>query len=188
MIQLARKGTKFEWKDEQQKAFEILKNKLITASILAIFYPDFAREFAVRNDASGYTSGTVLSQGEAEKKKPVAYASRVLNKAEKNYSTTEKELLATVWTVNHFRPYLYGTKFKVSINHKTLVWWRLKLENDYEIVYKKGKANANTDALSRNPLKHAMHIKEVSESETEEVEKKNKKEYSENEKRKIPYI
>lgn len=65
----------------------------------------------------------------------------------------------------------------------------MKLEKyDYEIVYKKGRANANVDALSRNPVEHAMHIKEVSESETEEVEKKDKKEYSENEKRKILYI
>lgn len=84
--------------------------------------------------------------------------------AEQNYNTTEKELLAIVWGVKHFRPYLYETKFKIITDHKPLVWlfnvtdpgtqligWRLKLEEyDYEIIHKAGKNNTNADALSRN--------------------------------------
>jgi len=93
----------------------------------------------------------------------IAYASQNLNKAEKNYSTSEKELLAIVWGVKYFRPYLYGRRFKIASDHKPLTWimnvkdpgsrlirWHIKLEEyDYEIVYKKGSLNTNADALSR---------------------------------------
>lgn len=86
-----------------------------------------------------------------------------MNKAERNYSTSEKELLAIVWGIKHFRPYLYGRKFKIASDHKPLLWimnikdpgsrllrWRIKLEEyDYEIIYKKGALNTNADALSR---------------------------------------
>jgi hypothetical protein len=81
---------------------------------------------------------------------PIAYASRNLNKAERNYTTSEKELLAIVWGIKHFRPYFYGRKFKIASDHKPLLWimnitdpgsrllrWRIKLEEyDYEIIYK----------------------------------------------------
>jgi len=179
---LTRKESTFAWNEEQQRAFEILKEKLITAPVL--IYPDFNRKFVVTTDASGYAIGAVLSQGDAGKEKPVAYASRVLNKAERNYSTTEKELLAIVWAVNHFRPYLYGTKFKIITDHKALVWlfnikdpgsrlirWRLKLEEyDYEIVHKRGKANANADALSRHPVDDTLQVKALHASEANETE------------------
>jgi hypothetical protein len=126
-------------------------------------YPDFTREFTLTTDASNEGIGAVLSQGQIGKDLPIAYASRNLNKAEKNYSTSEKELLAIVWGIKHFRPYLYGRKFKVATDHKPLPWimnikdpgsrllrWRIKLEEyDYEILYKKGTANTNADALSR---------------------------------------
>ena len=78
----------------------------------------------------------------------IAYASRSFNKVERNYSTVEKELAAIVWQIKHFRPYLYGRKFKIVSDHKPLIWilsvkdpgsrlskWRMKLEKyDYEIV------------------------------------------------------
>jgi len=104
-----------------------------------------------------------LSQGEIGKDLPVAFASRSFNKAERNYSTAERELAAILWGIKYFRPYLYGKNFKVVSDHKPLKWiinvkdpgsrlmrWRLQLaEYDFEIIYKPGKQNSNADALSR---------------------------------------
>lgn len=158
---LLKKDIKYEWGSAQENAFQSLKQKLMREPILQ--YPDFSKEFVVTTDASNDGVGAVLSQGQIGKDLPIAYASRSLNKAEKNYSTTEKELLAIVWGIKHFRPYLYGRKFKVVSDHRPLTWimnikdpgsrlirWRLLLEEyDYEIVFKKGSLNTNADALSR---------------------------------------
>ena len=76
---------------EQQNAFELLKVKLTIAPILS--YPDFIREFMVTTDALDLAIGIVLSQGPVGQDRPIAYASRILNKADRNYNTTEKELL-----------------------------------------------------------------------------------------------
>ena len=126
-------------------------------------YPDFSKEFILTTDTSNEGAGAVLSQGEVGKDLPLAYASRSFNKAEKNYSTVEKELAAIVWGIKHFRPYLYGRRFKVVSDHKPVTWimnvkdpgsrllrWCIQLEEyDYEIVYKPGVQNSNADALSR---------------------------------------
>jgi hypothetical protein len=143
---LLKANTPFEWDMAQEVAFQKLKEKLVSKPILQ--YPDFTREFVLTTDASNEGRGAILSQGEIGKDLPVAYAIRNLNKAERNYSTSEKELLAVVWGVKHFRPYLYGRKFKMASDHKPLMWimnvkdpgsrllrWRIKLEEyDYEIT------------------------------------------------------
>jgi hypothetical protein len=104
-----------------------------------------------------------LGGGGIGKDRPVAYASRSFNKAEKSYVTVEKESAAVVWGIKYFRPYLYGRRFKVVSDHKPLTWimsvndpgsrllrWRIQLEEyDCEIVYKPGNQNSNADALSR---------------------------------------
>jgi hypothetical protein len=79
-----------------------LKEKLVSKPILQ--YPDFSKEFILTTDASNEGIGTILSQGQIGKDLPIAYASRNLNKAERNYTTSEKELLAIVWVIKHFRP------------------------------------------------------------------------------------
>jgi len=190
LTKLIKKGMKFEWTQEQQNAFEMLKEKLITAPILK--YPDFNQEFILTTDASDFALGAILSQGEIGNDRPIAYASRILSRAEQNYNTTEK-LLAIVWAVKHFRPYLYGTKFKIVTDHKPLIWlfnvtdpgsrlirWRLKLEEyNYEIIHKSGKYNTNADALSRNVAERILTFKTT--------EKDTAKEYSKEEKRRILY-
>ena len=156
-----KKGEKIEHTDEFIETFKICKNILCNDPLLQ--YPDFEKPFILTTDASNFAIGAVLSQGIIGKDLPVAYASRTLNPAEINYSTIEKELLAIVYAVKYFRPYLFGRKFTIVTDHKPLQWlfnlkepnsrlvrWRLKLEEyDYNIVYKKGKRNTNADALSR---------------------------------------
>jgi hypothetical protein len=158
---LLKKDVNYVWGEAQEIAFLTLKRKLMSEPILQ--YPDFSKEFILTTDASSDGAGAILSQGPIGADLPIAYASRKFNKAEKNYSTVEKELAAIVWGVKYYRPYLLGRKFKIVSDHKPLTWimsvkdpgsrllrWRIKLEEyDYEVVYKPGKLNSNADALSR---------------------------------------
>jgi hypothetical protein len=142
-----KKHAAYEWTVDQEQAFQILKRKLISPPVLKC--PDFNQRFILTTDASGEGLGAVLSQGEIGKDLPVTFGSRTLNRAEKSYSTTEKELLAIMWGMRYFRPYLYGRTFTVVTDHKPLTWimnvkepgsrllrWRIKLEEcDYEVVH-----------------------------------------------------
>ncbi|KAL6427138.1 hypothetical protein ACFW04_008640 [Cataglyphis niger] len=164
LTNLLKNDTRFEWTSAQEDSFEFLKQKLCEEPVLQ--YPDFSKPFILTTDASGIAVGGILSQGEINKDLPVAYASRTLTDNELKYDTYEKEALAIVYCVKHFRPYLYGRKFTLVTDHKPLMWfknaqdanmrilrWRLKLaEYDYEVVHKAGKTNVNADALSRNPI------------------------------------
>lgn len=170
LTSLLKKDVPFVWGESQEKAFNECKRLLTSSPILQ--YPDFNKEFILTTDASIHAIGAVLSQGDIGKDLPIAYASRTLNKAESNYSTIERELLAIVWAVKHFRPYLFGRKFTIVTDHKPLTWlfsvkdpgsrlvrWRLKLEEfEYNIVYKSGKSNTNADALSRPPIMNTTTI------------------------------
>lgn len=161
---LLKKDTPFVWGNEQEKAFQTLKEKLTKNPILQ--YPDFTKPFILTCDASNFGIGSVLSQLIDGKDLPVAYYSRTLNKSEQNYSTTEKELLAIVNSTEHFRPYLFGKVFTIYSDHRPLqylfsctnpssklVRWRLRLsEYQYEIKYKPGRVNSNADGLSRLPI------------------------------------
>ena len=142
-------------------AFEQLKTFLTTHPILK--YPDFEKQFKLNTDASQYAIGAVLLQ----ENHPVAYASRTLNNHEIRYSTTEKELLAVVWAVKYFRPYLYGKEFELRTDHQALKWlhtkylgkdlnpriqrWILSLgEHNIKIEYLKGKENKICRFLKQN--------------------------------------
>ena len=156
-----KKNTLFEWNQRTEDTFVTLKELLMTEPLLQ--YPDFTRPFVLTTDASNEALGAILSQGPIGQDLSISYASRTLNNAEKNYTNTEKELLAIVWGCKQYRPYLYGRKFTIVTDHKQLTWvfnvkdpssrllrWRLKLEEyDYQVVYKPGVRNTNADALSR---------------------------------------
>lgn len=177
LTDLTKKGNAFNWTETQQNAFQTLKFKLCSEPILK--YPNFQEPFILTTDASDFAISGILSQGNIPDDLPVSYASRTLNPAERNYSTIEKELLAIVWAVRYYRPYLYGRTFTIYTDHKPLTYlfnvkdpssrllrWRLKLEAySYTIKYKPGKKNNNADALSRafNPetnLNQSSHLTE----------------------------
>lgn len=88
MTKLTKKNVKFKWSVELQKAFEELKDKLTTASVLN--YPAFSKEFNITTDVSDYAIGAILSQGSVGQDRLIVYTSRILCKAEQNY-TTEKQ-------------------------------------------------------------------------------------------------
>ena len=153
-----KKGSKIDSKNPSYiHSFESLKALIASHPILQ--YPDFTKQFTVTTDASQYAIGAVLSQGG----RPISFASRTLNEHELNYSVIQKELLAIVWAVKYFRPYLYGVHFLIETDHRPLQFlknikehnsllqrWRTRLgEYQFDIKYVKGKTNYVADALSR---------------------------------------
>ena len=120
LASLLRKDVKFNWGPDQQRAFETLRSALCSEPVLQ--YPKFNQPFNITTDASGYAIGAILSQGEVAKDRPIAYASRLLQGAELNYSTIEEECFAIIYAVRHFRPYIYGRKFTLVTNHRPLIW------------------------------------------------------------------
>ena len=126
---LTKLGVKFEWTDACQHAFESLKTKLCDAPVLS--FPVKNAQFVLDTDASDCGIGGVLSQlipitddnGEIKyEERVLSYASRTLNIHENRYCTTRKELLAVVWFMRYFRPYLYGQEFVVRSDHASLQW------------------------------------------------------------------
>ncbi|GBM52375.1 Retrovirus-related Pol polyprotein from transposon opus [Araneus ventricosus] len=89
--------------ESEQNTFTTLKNCLVSTPILS--HADFTKPFVLRTDASNYAFGAVLLQGSDMEEPPIEYASRLLNSAERNYSTTERETLAVAWALNKFRGY-----------------------------------------------------------------------------------
>ncbi|GJR90776.1 putative reverse transcriptase domain-containing protein [Tanacetum coccineum] len=142
---------------EQESAFQLLKQKLCEAPILAL--PEGNDDFVVYCDASLKGLGAVLMQRE----KAIAYASRQLKPHEENYTTHDLELGAVVFDLKIWRHYLYGTKCIVFTDHKSLQhilrqkelnmrqrrWLELLADYDCEIFYHPGKENVVADALSR---------------------------------------
>lgn len=176
LTSLLRKDNDFVITPETQQRFEKCKEILTRDPVL--IHPDFSKEFILTTDASDFAIGAVLSQGPIGKDRPIAYASRTLNRTEENYSTTEKEFLAMYWAVKHFEHYLWGRKFKLVTDHQPLTYslsntnkrifrGKLELESyDYELIYKPGKNNVVADALSRIKIED-ININEQDNVETE---------------------
>jgi len=162
---------KFQWTASCQQAFEALKLKLTSPPILS--YPDFSHPFILHSDASATAIGAVLSQLQSGRETVICYWSRQLTKAERNYSTIEREALAVVGAVKEFYPYLYGFQFTLVTDHNPLTSlkdlkdtggrlarWMLYLQQfHFTFQHRPGKAHGNADAMSRvpNPVFPVLH-------------------------------
>ncbi|GJX41103.1 putative reverse transcriptase domain-containing protein [Tanacetum coccineum] len=167
MTKLTQKKIKFEWGDKQEAAFQLLKQKLCSAPILAL--PEGSEDFIAYCDASKKGLGAVLMQRE----KVISYASRQLKIHEKNYTTHDLELGAVVFALKIWRHYLYGTKCTVFTDHKSLQhildqkelnmrqrrWLELLSDYDCDIRYHPGKANVVADALSRKEREPPLRVR-----------------------------
>ncbi|GJS61714.1 putative reverse transcriptase domain-containing protein [Tanacetum coccineum] len=154
---LTQKNKAYVWGDKQDEAFQILKEKLCNAPVLAL--PDGPDDFVVYCDASKQGFGCVLMQWG----KVIAYVSRQLKKHEKNYTTHDLELGMVVFALKIWRHYLYGTISVIYTDHKSLQyifdqkdlnmrqrrWIELLSDYECEIKYHPGKANMVADALSK---------------------------------------
>ncbi len=109
---LLKKDVAWTWSEEVQEAFNTLKEKLLEFPILR--RPNFNKFFILHTDWSAFDISVILGQLNEEGKE---YVITQNNKAESNYSSYEGECLAVIWAIIHFRPYLYGTKFILYINH-----------------------------------------------------------------------
>ncbi|GJW94812.1 putative nucleotidyltransferase, ribonuclease H [Tanacetum coccineum] len=157
LTKLTKKNTPFVWGEEQEEAFVTLRRKLCETPILVL--PDGTEDMVVYCDASYFGLGCVLMQ----RGKVIAYASRQLKKHEENYPTHDLEFAAVVFALKIWRHYLYGVKFIIYTDHRSLQyflekkdpnmrqrrWLDLLKDYDCEIRYHPGKANVVADALSR---------------------------------------
>ena len=163
LIKLTEKNSKFEWTDEQEESWRILKERLTSPPVL--MYPDPEAAFILDTDASDFGIGAVLSQIQDGEERVVAYGSRVLTKQERRYCVTRRELLAVVHFMKYFRHYLIGKKFTLRTDHASLKWvknfkepegqvarWLEILDTyDFDMVHRPGVKHGNADALSRGP-------------------------------------
>ena len=155
------KDSVFVWEPEQQQAFDALKAAFIDAPMLA--FPDPAGRLILDTDASADGIGAVLSQEVDGDERVLAYASALMNVKQRRYCATQRELLAVVSFLQHFRTYLYGRRVIIRTDHSSLKWlhsfknpqglvaqWLEAMsEFDYEIVHRAGEKHGNADGLSR---------------------------------------
>jgi len=165
------KPKQFVWTDEAQEAFEKLKRALL--DIVTLAYPIPGLPCILDTDASDFAVGAVLSQKIDGVERPIAFYSAVLNRTQRNYCATRREMLAVVKSLQHFRHYLLGAKVILRTDHHSLLWLRMyknptgimarwietMAEFDIEIQHRSGRLHSNADALSRHSCKQCFDKK-----------------------------
>ena len=168
-----RRKEKFPWGAEQDRAFQALKALFEDTPVLR--YPTEHGHFILDTDASNESIGAALSQIQEGIEVPLAFASNSMNKAQRNYCTTKRELLAVVVYTKKFRHFLYGGNFTLRTDHSALRWllnfkdaegmigrWlnhlsEFGLENA-QIQHRPGAKHINADCLSRRPIRKCSRI------------------------------
>ena len=172
LIELTRKAVPFYWGEARLKVFETLKSLMCSHPVLK--QPNYTKPFFLSTNASAYGVGAVLSQeGEINPRtkkptqQPIAYYSTTFTPTERNYDIYERELLAVIKALTHWRPHLAATKDPVTIltDHANLTYWKTPRTinrrvarwftelQDYNLIIKHvpGKIHAAADMLSRPP-------------------------------------
>lgn len=171
LFNLVKKGVVFNMDAACRKAYETLRTCLTTAPVLST--PDPAKDYVLETDASGYAMGACLLQQQSDGHyHPVAYASKMLNSAQTRYNATERECLALVWALEHFKTYCEGHRYTCLTDHHALKYlvhhkestnarvtrWILRLQPyNLKVLYKAGKDNVTADLLSR--LTHHLTVR-----------------------------
>nr|GFA04466.1 reverse transcriptase domain-containing protein [Tanacetum cinerariifolium] len=178
MTHLLEKNSPFIFSNECIQVFWTLKDKLTEAPILIA--PNWDQPFELMCDASDFAVGDVLGQRIEKHFRPIHYASKMMNQAETDYTTTEKEMLAVVYTFEKFRSYLIMNKSIVYTDHSALKylfakkdakarllrWILLLQEFEFKVIDTRGAENYATDHLSRleNPYENVFDPKEINEA------------------------
>ena len=178
-----KKGVKWKWGKEEQRAWKNLKELLSSETVLTLYNQNLPLK--LDTDASSTGLGAVLSHITPDgTERPIEYISRTLTAAEKNYSQIDKEATAIVWAVKRFHLYLCGRKFKLITDNQPLVhifnknrrlsvmtaasltrWSIFLMDYDYDICYRSTKAHGNADMLSRLPMPHTKQDEKEAEED-----------------------
>jgi hypothetical protein len=175
LYNLTKQDITFSWTEECEEAFQHLRKCLTSHPV--VVYPSFDKPFFLHTDASNYAIGAVLVQkDDNEHDRVIAYASRILNPAEVNYTVTEKECLAVIWATKYFNQFLQGQPFSIVTDHEAIPWlkkhnnpkgrlarWIIHLSeyDPYTIIRRKGSSHLDADALSRletNPVDSLLSL------------------------------
>ncbi len=159
--QLTEKNQQYVWDTQTEQSYQTLKLALVNPPILT--FPDEGGVFILDTDANSLAVGAVLSQKQEGIEKVIAYYSRSLDRPQRQYCATRRELLAVIKALDHFHPYLYGRQFIIRTDHSSLRWlvsfkfpegqlarWLEKIQQyNFRVQHRAGREHLN--ALSRRP-------------------------------------
>ena len=163
LTECLRKGVTLSPTPERLAAFEMLKEKLTSAPILAVPRDDLDCLYVMDSDASGTGASAILQQWQGAKLRVIEYASRTFNATERLYCATRREMAALIFGLEQFRPYLLGRHFQVRVDNAAVSFYHSMKDAtgqaaryldllslyDFEIIHRSGTRHVNADAVSR---------------------------------------